>query len=470
MAERKNSTIREILLRQGPRPPMSKKKRLAIIWGFILGHLFLAVFVLLLIVVVGAYALAGLGLAVAESPSFCTLCHNMQETYNSYLNSGHEGVKCGECHNEPGLRGFIKGEIIAPFKESYLYVTKNYKEHTGCPIVTHVKDESCLREECHKTKRLEEEVFYKKGIAFSHKGHLHWEKHEEKGIHVRCATCHATDIVRHMKVDPDQCFLCHFVEGSGIHLPQDCAACHWSVEILPAISYTHKNRGEKRCIDCHLIGESKPVVEKECCLKCHGAKSGYEGLEAESKVLHENHHYVRCRECHTGLRHKVVNIHSEEASCGDCHITQAAMVQGKDMGFGLGEMQSETFTDNHDECILCHKGFGEEYTREEMQEGCSECHEDEMAELADIEKHEKEIGEAVKKVKEDLETVGGLFKVKKPEGQDFENVVRWMEEARAALSLVGEDGSQSLHNKTLVKALLEKIEKNLKESLKLLRD
>ena len=91
MAEKNKNSIRETLLKQGPKPPMSKKKRLAIVWGFILGHVFLLLFVVLLIVVVGIYAAGGLGLAVAESPSFCTMCGAGRRTSCSESSASHRG-------------------------------------------------------------------------------------------------------------------------------------------------------------------------------------------------------------------------------------------------------------------------------------------------------------------------------------------------------------------------------------------
>ena len=62
------------------------------------------------------------------------------------------------------------------------------------------------------------------------------------------------------------------------------------------------------------------------------------------------------------------------------------------------------------------------------------------------------------------------LKVKKLEVSALQKIVKHLEEAKTAVVLMREDGSQSLHNKKFYDALLEKVQKNLQECLQILTE
>ena len=47
---------------------------------------------------------------------FCRSCHVMETYYDSWANSTHKDVSCGECHNSPGFSGFVKGKEYPTIK------------------------------------------------------------------------------------------------------------------------------------------------------------------------------------------------------------------------------------------------------------------------------------------------------------------------------------------------------------------
>ncbi|MDI6704245.1 MAG: NapC/NirT family cytochrome c [bacterium] len=190
-------------------------------------------------VVIGAFAFLCVIIAipiilkVTEHPRFCTICHNMKASVESFERSSHKGIECFKCHYEPGLVGFIKGEAGIP-REVIRSATGKYDMEE---LEVKIKPESCLREGCHNAKRLEEKRLFYSGMLFSHKSHL-------EGL--GCSDCHKRNKEIHMEVDKKACFMCHKVSEEK----ESCLICH--KELKDTEEIIHKEvMEESPCIQCH---------------------------------------------------------------------------------------------------------------------------------------------------------------------------------------------------------------------------
>ena len=198
--------------------------------------------VVLLILVVGGSVFGGF-MEYTMQPEFCEGCHIMEPYYKAWHQSTHKNVSCLKCHFEPGLEGTLKGKWQAS-SQAIKYMTNTY----GSKPHAEIRDESCLREECHAKRLLEGKVKWevpssrgngeKVTIRFNHTPHL---QQERLGMHLRCVSCHSQIVQgQHIVVTLDTCFLCHFKgRGYGRHFKglqetqagtqqakSGCQACH----------------------------------------------------------------------------------------------------------------------------------------------------------------------------------------------------------------------------------------------------
>ena len=244
---------------------------------------------------------AHLALSVTENPKFCAvMCHNMRPVYDSWAASTHEGIRCAECHNEPGIKGFLAGAVVAPVKESIqYYITHDYGEK---PMVVEMSGRSCFRHECHKFERVEEETALYRGTFFRHGAHI---KQSHSG-RLNCTSCHTRDEEVHMAVPSDLCFLCHLNSEAEHQAPADCRACHTVVLPTEDMDHAEAFAGEMACEDCHEIPAGTSEVSPERCGVCH-REDRMEGSIEDVALLHRAHveeSSVRCFECHKRPRHK----------------------------------------------------------------------------------------------------------------------------------------------------------------------
>ena len=146
------------------------KHRVLFIWaGIAVEIVLLAALAVLAIVVFGSVYLKA-----TEHPKFCgSLCHNMSDSYESYKKSTHSGLYCAECHSREGfVDGFLKDTLYVAGKEVYVYM-EGEQFYDMDEVRPKVRDEGCLRPECHKVKTLaEKKTLFVKGNIFSHDAHL----------------------------------------------------------------------------------------------------------------------------------------------------------------------------------------------------------------------------------------------------------------------------------------------------------
>jgi hypothetical protein len=298
-----------------PKRSIYARHRVLFIWaGIVVEVLLLAALAVLAIVVLGA-----IYYRVTEDPKFCgSLCHNMSASYESYKASEHSGVRCAECHSEPGAKGVLKAVTVDAAREIYIYMEGEDFYDMG-KLHPEIHDESCLRHECHRIERLvEQKTVFMDDNVFSHSMHLSpvlAEAHsggpaaaETAGssLVLNCISCHSQSKERHMAVDQQVCFLCHFADSSSENM-QECSSCHAILALKhehePYKEYMEIEEDFPSCNECHGIETEEIKVSSEKCDACHDTKK--ELLDsASAHKLHVEPQKARCMECHEPIEHE----------------------------------------------------------------------------------------------------------------------------------------------------------------------
>lgn len=493
------------------KPSVFKRHRALFIWGviiiFVVLLVLVVVFAILPFILVAGYA----GIQMSESPAFCgNVCHNMKPFYESYENSAHKGIRCGECHNEPGFIGSAKAHIVGAINESVLYFSGDYGKE---PIVCDISNRSCLREECHKIERLQEKVFLYEGIPFSHKIHDGEFAHS---ITLKCVSCHATDSTVHMSLDLSTCYLCHTNGMVASEEPQKCLACHErSVDEIESYDHGSILKSKTACSKCHQRQHEVATVSQERCNLCHHEEE--EKKEAFStEKLHKVHtfdHGVECILCHSEVSHeyeaafsgKCLDCHAKiktlnkvtyrsqsflhlkhtaaakctychsskkethgklligSASCRSCHHTQKSIACSKCHGIsnavqnGLslrGIEGVEGYKSNTVDCGACHKNVKEGSSLSKLKDACARCHEDEYK--AFVDEWQASTIEAIAEVQ-------ALIKKAKPgKTSDAKQLIK---DAQTLLYYVSADGSKGVHNPDYIEEIIKQAKKKANEAL-----
>ena len=437
-----------------------EKHRALWIWGGIVFFVGLAVLMVVLLIlpggIVGGYALY----RGVESPSFCgVVCHNMKPAYQSWQSSTHHGVRCQECHSEPGFGGFIKGTVIAAIRESYQYLTQDYGEE---PMVLDIADENCLRESCHKLRLLKGETKFKR-VVFDH------EKHMEpmpEGKELGCTSCHSQMVVGdHMTVTESVCFICHFKHNVAHPTPSSCPSCHTypigPVEYI-GMRFSHEEETAEghACEDCHHeIGTGEGGVKKERCQACHKDESYFERHE-DAQFMHEHHvakHTVKCFLCHDEISHSIER--PLELSCVVCHEQEDRLYRGVDV-YGTSVRPSVKYRDLRMDCGDCHL---KEENYKAKEEGCETCHKRKkgrtiLACQTEVKTRLSDLLPLVEKVEAQLEksTLKGAVPTQATAAYG---------KARWGVEMVSEDVSSGVHNFGYSKELLTEAERGLRSAL-----
>lgn len=233
-----------------------------------------------------------------ERPQFCITCHIMDPYYASWEESTHQEVNCIECHYEPGLKAHVVGKING-LVEVAQYLTNRYSEKPTAKV----SDASCLRPGCHtKENLLSRKLKFGNKVEFQHRTHL---GRLTADIELRCTSCHSQlTHDKHIEVDRNTCFICHFKNLSPDDLYSQCLKCH----NLTVESTEHKGYVEAglACIECHTdvtIGDGK--VSRQVCYFCHADKDKIIQIK-DKKLMHKAHIYenkIDCISCHDFIKH-----------------------------------------------------------------------------------------------------------------------------------------------------------------------
>lgn len=217
---------------------------------------------LVLAVMVGAVALAGIAIPLTDQPEFCAGCHTIAPSYQSWAKSSHKDISCVACHVRPGFQGWITDKVLAGARDTAI-------TFLGTPTEAHnlkatVDSGVCVS--CHRHILRVSEIAPRDlplpvndvGLVVSHRQHM--EAFTVRGQGEGCTTCHAGVVHDapiksypiviprgHVSADSKPWYPTH-PEGSALRARalNDCFRCH---------DGTTQYRGKvlnKKCDTCHL--------------------------------------------------------------------------------------------------------------------------------------------------------------------------------------------------------------------------
>lgn len=250
-----------------------------------------------------------------NNPQFCRSCHLMDEAFDAWKVSVHNGINCHDCHEASIVeknKMLIKTLLTNPKKLSERY------DHFLVP------SEKC--KDCHLTK----DVVLSINRSYGHAKHVFMEQLE-------CTQCHGTTL--HKFVTEERfCVNCHMekrVHGMGME--------------------------GMACLGCHSYGSQEADLRpsRDRCLSCHAKIAESQGTNGVDFWPLEGPMTFRCMECHKP-HSKSVKPTSEE--CINCHNSIAQL--------GKHGIHLEVTED----CITCHQPHAWRVTEEIAEELCSSCH------------------------------------------------------------------------------------------------
>lgn len=228
--------------------------------------------------ILGIALIAGLVVFFAGSsylltkPSFCTSCHELKASVDTWHRSSHEKITCNQCHFSSKDKGFI-GRGVRLGNYLYLHATGQYD--TTLRVDGGIKNEVCFK--CHVSWR---NVTAGGDLVVPH------SKHFTK-FNVECNLCHSRVVhgwtrAGKFKTNPSMqiCLRCHDGEkheaiNDNKPVPKlPCKRCHTS----KGVPDDHRIAG---WLEQHGTRSSS---SPDYCIKCHGWTPDF------------------CRECHTAKR------------------------------------------------------------------------------------------------------------------------------------------------------------------------
>lgn len=196
-----------------------------------IGYTFLYVSILFL--------MTGGGWVYTNKSDFCSGCHTMKDSHETWRVSSHREIECLDCHIEPGKVNFIKTKLIRMGNDliSQIFYPPDPQE-----IRSHVSSMACIR--CHmEIMRISEiarrdlpDRLNRVGLIIEHKRHLEAFKNQQfRQERDGCTVCHSK-VVHGSKFKgypviiprEEDCFRCHDEKRSykGKILSRKCPTCH----------------------------------------------------------------------------------------------------------------------------------------------------------------------------------------------------------------------------------------------------
>lgn len=220
-----------------------------------------------------------------EDTAYCSVCHIMEEGYNSWQKSKHYLIICQECHS----LNVIEGNKLLMTR--YIKGAENVSQRHG----RQAPWDRCV--ECHIIDTSQGAVTLRE--SYGHARHVFMED-------IRCNRCHAGEL-HEFRVEHNRCQECHsdkLVHGMGT-MGTYCLNCHTFKEESTALV------SEERCFECHSDIPTEGVMSKIKCFECHHP---HIKLKLESKDC--------LGECHgneTRVGQHGFHITQQSMECLDCH-------------------------------------------------------------------------------------------------------------------------------------------------------
>jgi nitrate/TMAO reductase-like tetraheme cytochrome c subunit len=330
--------------------------------------------------VIGLMVMAGVGAGgfyayqtydyVQHDNDFCMSCHLMQEPFERFAESAHQGLGCKACH-QPTL--------IARSEMALTQIVENPAE-----ISAHaeVPNERCAH--CH----IEGDPQKWRLIAASagHKVHLESKDPSLQGL--QCVQCHSTSVHEFAPIDrtcaqsgchEDKKILLAGMSDLTIH----CAGCHSFLAPVDLSETADSLRSDgldaailpdqEECFSCHamraLVEMPNPDPHRGVCAACHnpheqrtpaeavhscanagchteaaGLSTMHVGLEPgvleDCTYCHKAHDFkvegARCLDCHQGLERDSVVVRPHLHVPPDTALSVLSELTPRGIGIGLG--------------------------------------------------------------------------------------------------------------------------------------
>jgi len=293
---------------------------------------------------------------VENDPSFCKSCHLMDDAYNRWQASVHNGINCHECHH-------------LTFKEQNMLlvnlVLHNPEEVAERPAPTHqghmvVPDKYCVG--CHWEVNEKFPNATKVNTSPIHAKHYFMNQ-------IPCSRCHGSMKIHQFRVDPQFCADCH-TDKVKVHGEEAVEKAAAKGKTLPMQNLA--------CLNCHTDAKMDLMPTRSKCLSCHGsaeqraaiAKAPVTGdtklfgptpedVEAASGMTvfpEDAPMQFDCSRCHNP--HEKMKLEGNE-DCMVCHAKQTRIGMH---GFHIDDMGAM--------CIDCHQPHSWRAT----PEVCANCH------------------------------------------------------------------------------------------------
>ena len=423
------------------------------------------------LLVISAYSLKLTG-----HPRFCTMCHNMEDYYNSWQHSSHQEVACIQCHYDPGLASTVKGKL-AGLVQVVKYVSHSYTSNPQALI----SNESCMREGCHSDMdQNKESLLFKGRIAFLHNKHLNGHP---RGKELNCVSCHGQTVEgQHIGVTETTCLTCHFYGRKAEPvMAGGCLTCHQVPAETVAFmgqSFDHRKflQGKEavRCSHCHSqVTQGDGAVSSTRCRSCHTSKLAKIEDQAQFHLVHVSKGHFDCLQCHDEIKHGIRPMEQQLLASGNCktchegerHSLQERIYAGK----ALPELQTmpDVMYKAGVACEGCHtdvrlSGFSAmPFTKKRSgTKQCADCHGNKRyGEM--LTAWQEETRERIGELTAVLEQLERTCKSSQAPAEELARARKLLTLVRKRLSCVVEDGSYGAHNFDYVSAILDSADEEI---------
>lgn len=262
--------------------------------------------------------------------SICGSCHETSAVYQSWSSSSHYRTNCTDCHNEPGLGGFIynQARALKSLKVKFLGQERNFR--------LSVTNDACLN--CHD--RIIYDLVVKRGVKMSHKEVI------KSGW--LCSQCHGSTAhklpaskSRISWASEDKCWSCHLKRPTL----RRCQVCHLKVSKKMPTSIrkfgslahltdwdeAHGAASSRVCANCH---------QGNFCQKCHGVSLPHTSAWPRQHGKVSGNYGELCFRCH------------KQEFCQDCHRLPMPHPKPYWPRHGLEAKLNQEST-----CYRCHQEF-----------------------------------------------------------------------------------------------------------------
>jgi nitrate/TMAO reductase-like tetraheme cytochrome c subunit len=294
--------------------------------------------------VIGVVIVAGVGAGgyyayetydyVQHDNDFCMSCHLMQQPYELFAQSAHQGLGCKACH-QPTL-----------MVRSQMALTQIIENPAELETHAEVPNERCA--ECHI--KGDPEKWRLVANSAGHRAHLESDDPALEGL--QCVECHSTSLHEFAPVDRT-CSQsgCHDDKtiklGEMSNLTIHCAACHSFLAPVGGAQSASSVLGnsidaallpdQEECLSCHAMRERvqmpRPDPHRGVCAACHNPHTQSTPAEAGQSCTNAGCHNDPLQDSpmHRGLQPGVIE------TCTACHTAHDFKVDGS-------------------RCIDCHQG------------------------------------------------------------------------------------------------------------------